>query len=736
MNAHTPFDANQDWTNPYCQNSSNDPMVDALLGNAYHVVRTVYCNLGNLKLIYDFLNQYGMVLGVQSEVELKALTTKASFASIYDKTPAGDRQVTDYLYVEGDRTGILPDDITATGSWVKVSTSSTGGGSGESNSDGGYIPWVYNSGSAIGGETTIRIPNETAGAPFMIVNGDWQTEGYYFEYDPVAFEIKFTTPLEQGDFVVVMRTGVPATPDNPNVSDWVTINWLYNQGAAVGGEQVIDIPYTFQSVPAVYKNGLRFYKGLVNNSYTIDSDNNRIILTEPLATNDRLIVQLGGEAKILEIVDRTIQEVARAANVKDTEVVLSTDTTQVLNGKKVLYDVVTQRIYELPTLPFNVYISSVSDGQLTYNPGSVVVNLLPAPNDAEVFVGELKAELASTDGINLIGGVSSVATPGYGLKFGDTSGIPTIKVADDTTQRVFLTKDVTHPDDFAVMQINRNANYSGGTVGFVGSALRVQTDIKTPSSVGTFEWAGLFIMNNMAPANTSGGGPGNGAVPQQVALYGQANKNSTSATWASCLEISDNQGTSANGQAIGQEITVRAIGADTSTPSRIGLHIAAHTPDNNLIGMEWGIAVYVSASTNQAIRFRDVFRVDSIVGNAVLLSNATTNQADAALIKDKGSLSVGIDLSGATYSSSVALRLKIAQRISLDENDTNQLYGSYAGIIAKGRLNMTNSFAVPSSGNVASTATEGGGASLPATVGGFITILIDGVPKKIPFYNA
>ena len=63
MNAHTPFDANQDWTNPYCQNSSNDPMVDALLGNAYHVVRTVYCNLGNLKLIYDFLNQYGMVLG-------------------------------------------------------------------------------------------------------------------------------------------------------------------------------------------------------------------------------------------------------------------------------------------------------------------------------------------------------------------------------------------------------------------------------------------------------------------------------------------------------------------------------------------------------------------------------------------------------------------------------------------------------------------------------------------------
>ncbi|QXV71915.1 tail spike protein [Escherichia phage U1G] len=375
MNAHTPFDANQDWTNPYCQNSSNDPMVDALLGNAYHVVRTVYCNLGNLKLIYDFLNQYGMVLGVQSEAELKALTTKASFARIYGKTPAGDRQVTDYLYVEGDRTGILPDDATATGSWIKVATSGSSGG-GESSSDGGYIPWIYNSGSAIGGETTIRIPDETAGVPFMIVNGDWQTEGYDFEYDPLTFEIKFTTPLEQGDFVVVMRTGVPATPDNPNVSDWVTINWLYNQGAAVGGEQVIDIPYTFRSVPAVYKNGLRFYKGLTNNSYTIDSDNNRIILTEPLATNDRLIVQLGGEAKVLEIADHTIQVVARATNVKDSEVILSTDTTQVLNGKKVLYDVVTQRIHGLPTLPANVYINTVSNGQLTYSPGNITVTLL------------------------------------------------------------------------------------------------------------------------------------------------------------------------------------------------------------------------------------------------------------------------------------------------------------------------------------------------------------------------
>lgn len=414
MNSHIPFDADNDWTlDPYHCNHSNDPLVDKLIGNAYHVVRTVYCNLGNLKLIYDFLQQYGMVLGVQSEIELKALTVSASYARIYDKTPAGDRQVTDYLYVEGDRTGILPDDTTATGSWVKVATSGSSSG-GESTNDGGYIPWIYNSGSAIGGETTIRIPDETAGAPFMIVNGDWQTEGYDFEYDPVAFEVSFTTPLEPGDFVVVMRTGVPANPDNPNISDWVTINWLYNNGAAVGGEQVIDIPYTFQSVPAVYKNGLRFYKALSSESYTIDSDNNRIILTEPLSTNDRLIVQLGGEAQVLETVDRTIQEVARAANVKDSEVILSTDATQVLNGKKVVYDVLTQHIYGLPTLPHNVYINAVSNRQLTYSPGNITVTLLDSyqqQNTRELWRRSLaEAGLTLVDGSFEDGATANSAT--------------------------------------------------------------------------------------------------------------------------------------------------------------------------------------------------------------------------------------------------------------------------------------------------------------------------------------
>ena len=382
MNAHTPFDANQDWSNPYCQNSSNDPMVDALLGNAYHVVRTVYCNLGNLKLLYDLLNQYGMVLGVNSEDELKALTTDAKYARIYGFSRAGDRQVTDYLYVEGDRTGIIPNDTTATGSWITVATSGSNGG-GTSSGEGAYIPWVYANGSAIGGETTINVPDGTVGVPFIIVNGAMQYVGRGFEFNIDSLSVTLAQPLEQGDEVVFLLTGVPAVPDNPNVNDWIQINWLYNGGYASGGEQVIVIPYTFESVPAIYKNGERYYAGLADKSYTVDAANQRILLTEPLATNDRLIITIGGESTTLVMSDRTIQEVARSANVKDSEVILSSNTTQYLNDMKVVYDVVAQKIYGLPTLPTNVYINSVSNGQLTYSPGNITVDLLPVQTPGE-----------------------------------------------------------------------------------------------------------------------------------------------------------------------------------------------------------------------------------------------------------------------------------------------------------------------------------------------------------------
>ncbi len=382
-------------TNSCCGNEAG--LVEKFIGTAYDVVKTVYDNLGELQFIYDFLNKYGVLITVSSVQELQALPTIAKYTRVYSTSTAGERIYTDYLYLDGDRTGVLPSDLTATGSWVVVGTSTSGG----SDASGGYIPFVYNKGLALGGETTITVPDGTVGVPFIIVNGYTNYVGKGFTYSVADLEVTLAKPLETGDEVVLLLTGVPAVPDNPNVDNWTVINWLYNQGAAAGGEQVIQIPYTFQDIPAVYKNGLRFYKGLTTNSYIIDADNQRIILTEVLATNDRLIVQIGGELVTLEVSDRTLEEVARSANVKDSEVILSTNTTSTLNDKTVVYDVLAQKSYGLSTLPTNVYISSVSNGQLTYQPGNVTVSLLPLP--LEKAFNDYKDLIAGPDGSAEVG---------------------------------------------------------------------------------------------------------------------------------------------------------------------------------------------------------------------------------------------------------------------------------------------------------------------------------------------
>lgn len=437
-------------TNTCCGNEAG--LVEKFIGTAYDVVKTVYENLGELQFIYDFLNKYGVLIAVSSVQELQALPTTAKYTRVYSTSTAGERIYTDYLYVEGDRTGVLPNDPTATGSWVIVGTSTSGG----SGASGGYIPFVYNNGSALGGETTITVPDGTVGVPFIIVNGYTNYVGKGFTYSVADLEVTLAQPLETGDEVVLLLTGVPAVPDNPNVDNWTVINWLYNQGAAVGGEQVIQIPYTFQDIPAVYKNGLRFYKGLTTNSYTIDADNQRIILTEVLATNDRLIVQIGGELVTLEVSDRTLEEVARSANVKDSEVILSTNTTSTLNGKKIVFDVTAQKSYGLPMLPTNVYISSVSNGQLTYQPGNVTVNLLPIPNSGEAVQAEL-------DKLHEVGGLSEVGKATYAQIRAYTGNSNEIRCIGRTSsgdggEGIFdlVVGDTTTPDDDGVYLVSTN----------------------------------------------------------------------------------------------------------------------------------------------------------------------------------------------------------------------------------------------------------------------------------------
>lgn len=104
------------------------------------------------------------------------------------------------------------------------------------------------------------------------------------------------------------------------------------------------------------------------------------------------------------------QAIARACNVKVNEVIYSNDTTSTLDGKKVIYDKSAQYIWKLPSgIPTGAVIISVSGSTLTYNPGSVSVELLSA-NSAITTIEPVLARLGSETGNTMVGTFEKGAT--------------------------------------------------------------------------------------------------------------------------------------------------------------------------------------------------------------------------------------------------------------------------------------------------------------------------------------
>lgn len=97
------------------------------------------------------------------------------------------------------------------------------------------------------------------------------------------------------------------------------------------------------------------------------------------------------------------QAIARAFNVKVNEVIYSNETVVPLDGMKVLYNKITQTSYGVPEgLPEGAVILTVVNNVLTYNPGSISVNLGPVPNSAEELSGDTGASnLGSITGISV-----------------------------------------------------------------------------------------------------------------------------------------------------------------------------------------------------------------------------------------------------------------------------------------------------------------------------------------------
>lgn len=70
------------------------------------------------------------------------------------------------------------------------------------------VVWVYNSGSATGGETSVVInkPTQVYSVPYIEINGDRQEIGYQYDFDVTTQRITLAKPLVAGDFLMAMTT--------------------------------------------------------------------------------------------------------------------------------------------------------------------------------------------------------------------------------------------------------------------------------------------------------------------------------------------------------------------------------------------------------------------------------------------------------------------------------------------------------------------------------------------------
>lgn len=162
-----------------------------------------------------------------------------------------------------------------------------------------YVSYLYNNGSANGGETEIALPFDCFDVSEMFLNGGHQFKGLNYTFDRLSNKVKLKGPLTAGAFVVFYvrpYPGTPVTPVEPGITDYVNVTWLYNDGSAVGGETSLTPPWTFSTVPAIYINGS---KQVLNKHYEVDSTGLKINLSKALNANDLVEVLLGGSRSII-----------------------------------------------------------------------------------------------------------------------------------------------------------------------------------------------------------------------------------------------------------------------------------------------------------------------------------------------------------------------------------------------------------------------------------------------------
>lgn len=257
MNSHNPFNTGG------CPGGigdfrSADALVDRLIGDAYHVVKEVYLRLGQLDYFYTFLNKYGVIAPVESESQLKDLPVPTvKFARLYSKTAGtiGTYYYLDYLYLEGDLSGIRPNVTNPTGSWKVVGSS---GSAGSLNT-----VWRYD---AVANTNTVTLPTDI---PVKVIQAIYLNSGRLYPTDDFTFDantgvVTFADDLVAGEDKLMFILGLTNPEDDTDIFTILSKNGAASLIGTESGnniQQELDLLNLAVS-ESVSKAGLKLKTGL------------------------------------------------------------------------------------------------------------------------------------------------------------------------------------------------------------------------------------------------------------------------------------------------------------------------------------------------------------------------------------------------------------------------------------------------------------------------------------------
>lgn len=180
-----------------------------------------------------------------------------------------------------------------------------------------------------------------------------------------------------------------------------------------------------------------------------------------------------------------------------------------------------------------------------------------------------------------------------------------------------MNQSTTSPTDVGTLVVQRSVEYSGGTPGFVNSAIRADTFVDNVGAAA-FEWTIVGAMHNHATGGENVGG------------YFQGNKYSGAGpTWAAVLEAIDlGTGDPASGL-VAVEVDVRGNGTDVNN-NRVGIDLIYSRQGLTGVNMETGYGLRFQDAgdhTGAFLRTAIGFGVSSKIGFGIDFSPATITAA-------------------------------------------------------------------------------------------------------------